>query len=83
LAKLDNYRSPRQRKAQNYPVFYLFFNFDLAKGGASAPLAPRLVAPLSALRLCIIIISLEMKRITVGFNLYQKARNCMTKILSI
>jgi len=37
------------QKDQNYPIFYLFCNFDLAKGGASAPLVPPLVAPLIVL----------------------------------
>jgi len=38
----------RHKKDQNYPIFYLFLNFDLAKGEDSAPLAPPLVAPLGS-----------------------------------
>jgi len=34
------------KKDRNYPIFYLFLNLDLAKGRASAPLAPPLVASL-------------------------------------
>jgi len=38
LAKSRTFRSLKQKKHQNYPIFYLFLNFDLAKGGASVPL---------------------------------------------
>jgi len=36
------------QKRSNYQYFLFFLNFNLAKGGASGPLAPSLVAPLSA-----------------------------------
>jgi len=48
MAKLRNFKSLRHKKDQNYPIFYLcsYCRFDVAKGGASVPLAPSLVSPL-------------------------------------
>jgi len=48
LAKSRNFRSLKHKKDQNYPIFIFFLKFDLAKEGASTPLAPSLVAPLDS-----------------------------------
>jgi len=45
LAKSRNFRSLKHIKDQNYTIFYLFLNFDLAKGEAPAPLAPPWLRP--------------------------------------
>jgi len=46
LAKLRYSRSQRNKKDQTFRYFIFFLNFDLAKGGASAPVVSFLVVPL-------------------------------------
>jgi len=42
------HRSTRHKKIKTIRYFIFFVNFDMDKGGASAPLAPSLVAPLDS-----------------------------------
>jgi len=46
LAKSHNFRSLRHKKIKTIQYFIFFSEFDVAKGGASVPLSPPLVAPL-------------------------------------
>jgi len=49
IGQITQLQITEMQKVKNYPTFYiLFLNFNLAKGGASAPLAPSLVAPLGS-----------------------------------
>jgi len=43
---LKKHLGARHKKIKTIRYFIFFLNFDLDKGGASAPLAPSLIAPL-------------------------------------